>query len=257
MARQHSLAFSAAIAVGILLVGLVIGLAVGFTILQQPSKSRVEARLTERERQVAELEETLTARDARIQELLTLQGDAQAELARARVGLSSNATEMEEARVAVQQLLAKLEQAQTLAAQRAEEIAPLKESVASLSAFKTTVETLQAAVGPLGTDRLLLVELRKDIPENRQAATEYYENIKKLAVQSDPSLGPKADRILRLLPTYFNYLDSASEATSCEGVFSAYATSGVADYFTVESDFQKDTLLVLINRIDTLVTTVS
>ena len=256
MARQTSLPFPIAIAAGILLAGLVVSLAVGFAILQ-PSKSRVEAQLTERERQVTELEETLAAKDARIHELLTLQGDAQEELARATVGLSSNTTETEEARAAAQQLQAELDQAQTVAAQQVEEITTLEASVASLTVFKTTVEVLQEAVGPLGTDRLLLVELRKDAPEDLQAATEYYENIKKLAVQSDPSLGPKADRILRLLPTYFNYLDSASEATACEGIFSAYATSGVADYFTVESDFQKDMLLVLINRIDTLFTTVS
>ena len=106
---------------------------------------------------------------------------------------------------------------------------------------------------PLDPDRLLLVELRKDPPNDREAAEEYWEGIKKLAVQSDPSLGPKADRVLRLIPSYFDYIDAAAEADSCEGVFDAYFTSGVIDYFAVESDFRRDLFLILINRIDSLI----
>lgn len=256
MARQVFLPRSIFLVIASLIFGLALGIAIGFGIIQ-PGKSNAEGQLLERERYVVELTETVSSKDARIQELLAFRGTAQGDLAKAKVTLRQNVTQINDTRAAVEQLQRDLAKTQELATKQAAEIAPLKESISSLSAYKTTVETLQQAVGPLGTDRLLLVELRKEAPEDQAGATEYYENIKKLAVQSDPSLGPKADRILRLLPTYFDYLDSASEATSCEGVFSAYATSGVTDYFTVESDFQKDMLLVLINRIDALLTTVN
>jgi hypothetical protein len=244
------------LAIGGLIAGLALGLAIGFGALQ-PSKSNVEAQMLARENYVEELTEILTSKDSRIQELLTIRGAAQEELTKAKVTLGQNTTQIVDTHATVQKLQRDLSQTQSRAAKQAEEIAPLKASIDSLLAFKKTVEILQEAVGPLGTDRLLLVELRKEAPDDQAAATEFYENIKKLAVQSDPSLGPKADRILRLLPTYFDYLESSSEATSCEGVFSAYSTSGVTDYFTVESDFKKDMLLVLINRIDALLTTVN
>ena len=123
----------------------------------------------------------------------------------------------------------------------------------ALTAVEGQVDSLEEAVSPLDTDRLLLVELRKDFPDDREAATEYWESVKKLSVQSDPSLGPKVDRVLRLLPTYFDYIEAAREATSCEDVFSSYFSTGVIDFFNVERDYRRDVFLVLINRIDALV----
>mgnify|MGYP001204385320 CR=1 FL=1 len=134
-----------------------------------------------------------------------------------------------------------------------ERITELEGKLANLVLVQGRIVSYGEAMKPLDPDRLLLVELRKDPPNDREASKEYWEGVKKLAVQSDPSLGPKADRVLRLIPAYFKYIDAASDAESCEGVFDAYFTSGVIDYFNVESDFRRDLFLVLINRMDSLI----
>ncbi|MCH6554381.1 MAG: aldo/keto reductase, partial [Acidobacteria bacterium] len=89
-------------------------------------------------------------------------------------------------------------------------ITDLEGRVADLVLIQDRFVSYGEAMEPLDPDRLLLVELRKDSPNDREAAREYWEGIKKLAVQSDPSLGPKADRVLRLIPAYFDYIDAAA-----------------------------------------------
>jgi len=252
MVRWSSLVLPIVIAVIALAAALGTGVGIAYAVFEPPT-SQARAQVEERGARIAGLEETLKARDQRVEELLSVQGDMKQELAGANVQLEDLKAKLEEEQTSVQMARADAQEAHILVSRRDERITELEREVAGLVLVQDRFVSYGEAMEPLDPDRLLLVELRKDSPDDREAAKEYWEGIKKLAVQSDPSLGPKADRVLRLISTYFDYIDAASEAESCEGIFDAYFTSGVIDYFNVESDFRRDLFLVLINRIDSLI----
>jgi vacuolar-type H+-ATPase subunit I/STV1 len=252
MVRRSWLVFPISVLGLVVVMALGVGVGISYAVFEPP-KSKAQAQLQQQETHLAELDATVVVKDRRIEELLARQSDLQQELAQTQASLKSGVATLEEERSASQRLRSRGEEAQRQVVQRDREIARLEERVAALSVTEKKSQTLVKALNPLEADRLLLVEMRKDAPDNRKAATEYWENVKRLAVQSDPSLGPKVDRVLRLLPAYFDYIDAAGKATSCEQIFSAYTTSGVIDYFNVESDFRRDLFLILINRIDAVV----
>ena len=70
------------------------------------------------------------------------------------------------------------------------------------------VASLRTLVDRLAVDRLILVELRKDLPEERQPAAYYWGRIKGLAAQSEPSLSSTADKVLKALPVYFSWSET-------------------------------------------------
>jgi hypothetical protein len=252
MVRWSSLILPIVIAVMGLLVALGTGVGIAYAVFEPPT-SQARAQVEQRGARIAELEETLKARNQRIEELLLQQADMKLEIAGADVRLEAVKANLDGEETLVQKARADALEADTLVSHRDERIAELESEVADLTLIQDRFISYGEAMAPLDPDRLLLVELRKDSPNDREAAEEYWEGIKKLAVKSDPSLGPKADRVLRLIPSYFEYIDAAAEAETCEGVFDAYFTSGVIDYFNVESDFRRDLFLVLINRIDSLI----
>ena len=252
MVRWSSLLLPIAIGLGVLIFAAGTGAGIAYAVFEPP-KSRAEARVEQRQIRIDELESEVAAREQRIEELLAAQGDLKQQLAEAQATIGGLETAVAEERAGAQRAKAAVQEANILVAQRDERIAELEEKAAEISTLQDRLSLYESALEPVDPDRLLLIELRKDPPGDREAAREYWENVKELAVQSDPSLGPKADRVLRLIPTYFDYIEAAGEAQTCEGIFDAYFTSGVIDYFSVESDFERDLYLVLINRLDSLI----
>jgi len=113
------------------------------------------------------------------------------------------------------------------------------------------LKPLRASLGPVESDRFLLIELRKDLPGTRRGALLHWENLKRLAIDVDPALGPKADRVLRLLPTYFDWYEQEYESLVAR--LEEYFNTGAVDFDTVSSDFEKSALLAVIDDLDLVV----
>ena len=216
-----------------------IGLGVGYGIFE-PRASKAEAQALEQDSEIAMLRRQISDGDLQFtalmgesSERLEVQGTLQSDL-------DAIARELELQRDAAMGV-----------AEKDASITELSANLESLSVLEAEVMALKEEVAPLEAHRLLLVEIRKSTPDARNAAMDYWQGLKDLAVEVDPSLGPKADRVLRLLPVYFDWVEEAF-ATSCDSIESLVNT-GAIDFGTLVTDFEKDVLLALINRMDAIV----
>ena len=181
---------------------------------------------------------------------------AAASAAQVVAGEAKRAEDAATARAASAALEARLQQAQA-------QIAPLQQQASVATQLQQELRRLEdqqrrAANVPgladiaerLKTDRLLLVEMRKEVPPNRDEATRLWSSIKPLAVASDNSLGIAADRVTRGIPAYYTWRE-ADFRTQQEAQLTYFLTG--ADQFEAAMDsFWKAFTLVLIDRIDTV-----
>ena len=114
-----------------------------------------------------------------------------------------------------------------------------------------TIRSIESVAARFETDRLLLAEMRKTPPRDPQEAQRFWADIKPLAVQSDPSLGPLLDRVSRSLPAYLEWLASGSDPDP--SVALGLLQSGASNYLRAVDEFWQRVLLVVIDRIDVLV----
>ena len=227
-----------------------VGLGVGYGIFE-PRARKAEAQALEQGQEIASLRNQVSESDL---QFTALMGDSSERLqvqSTLQTDLDTIARELEQQRNAATQVETELTSVRDRAAEKDASITELSEHVESLSELEAEVMALKEEVAPLEAHRLLLVEIRKSTPDARRAATAYWQGLKRLAVEVDPSLGPKADRVLRLLPVYFDWIEE-SFATSCDSV-DALINTGAVDFGTVATDFEKDVLLTLINRMDAIV----
>ena len=227
-----------------------VGLGVGYGIFE-PRARKAEAQALEQGQEIASLRKQVSDSDL---QFTALMGDSSERLqvqSTLQTDLDTIARELEQQRNAATQVETELTSVRDRAAEKDASITELSEHVESLSELEAEVMALKEEVAPLEAHRLLLVEIRKSTPDARRAATAYWQGLKRLAVEVDPSLGPKADRVLRLLPVYFDWIEE-SFATSCDSV-DALINTGAVDFGTVATDFEKDVLLTLINRMDAIV----
>jgi hypothetical protein len=228
-----------------------IGLGVGYGIFE-PQTSRAEAQALEQDEEIASLRQQIADSDLQFTALMGESSERLQVQSTLQTDLDAIARELEQQRSAAEQVEAELDSVRDRVAEKDASISELSGHVESLAVLEAEVTALKEAVGPLEALRLLLVEVRKSTPESRKAAEDYWQGMKRLAVEVDPSLGPKADRVLRLIPVYFDWIEQ-SFTTSCESV-DALVNTGAIDFGTVVTDFQKDVLLTLINRMDAIVT---
>ena len=237
------LLFSHVVAVGI-------GLGVGYGIFE-PRASKAEAQALERDEEIASLRRQVSAGDLQLTALMGESSERLQVQSTLQTDLDAIARELEQQRDAAMQVEAELVSVRDRAAEKDVSISELSAHVESLSELQAEIMSLKEKVAPLEAHRLLLVEIRKTTPDARKAATDYWQGLKRLAVEVDPSLGPKADRVIRLIPVYFDWVEEAF-ATSCESV-DALVNTGAIDFGTLVTDFEKDVLLTLINRMDAIV----
>ena len=107
--------------------------------------------------------------------------------------------------------------------------------------------------------RLLLVEMRRDIPVSREDARDYWSNIKSIAADADPALVTPIDRIILRIDNYFDWDErQPSLNVSVDDEYLAwlesYSLSGASEYSSYVEVFTKDALLAIINQLDTIVT---
>ncbi len=103
----------------------------------------------------------------------------------------------------------------------------------------------------LESDRLLLAELRKQLPQARAEAEAYLARVEQLALAADPArLGVVVSRVRQAAPAYLDWRDQRF-ATSTEAQ-DAYLQSGAAAFDATWSALQDAILLSVANQIDTI-----
>lgn len=132
------------------------------------------------------------------------------------------------------------------------ELARSRESVQQ--EIEASVQALQTLTKGLENDRLLLIEIRRPLPDTRKEGVQYWESIRDLAATSNPNLRPAVERVLALVPSYFDWLErlEADEFTSTAEASSAYEL-WVVPFERASDAFQLDALLIIIQRMDALI----
>lgn len=122
---------------------------------------------------------------------------------------------------------------------------------AALEAAWAALGSLEHAgfVAGMESDRMLLAELRKDLPETRAEAEVYLARLKALAGLSDPvRLVPRADRLLEQAPLFYTWLEKSFK-TEAERI-TEYYVGGASGFQTAFELFQNAVLFTVINRLD-------
>jgi hypothetical protein len=110
----------------------------------------------------------------------------------------------------------------------------------------TDVQTFLAS---MDADRLLLFEVRKDLPDKRADATVYLARLKDLAGKSDAArLIPKVNRLIEQAPIYYDWLEKNIQ--NQQDNQNEYAVGGARGFLVAFQDFQAEVMLVVINRLE-------
>ena len=233
-----------------LAVAVVIGVGIGYVVFH-PQATHANGRLQEREAQAVVLQGEVREKTARIDALLGEVAGVEEKLARAAAREGSALADVARQREATGRVEAARLETQAALDARDATLREMDDDLAQLSLDRGKLDMLREHIELMDNDRLVLVELRKDMPRNEKEATTYWENLRGLAIKSDPNLGAKVNRVLRILPAYFEWIETPFTST-CDSV-SAYFSSAASELGTVQLDLEKDVLLVLINRIDTAI----
>jgi hypothetical protein len=230
-----------------LMIMLGIGIGIGY-VLFQPSTSEASSRLETNVERITRLEASIAEKDARFNDLLNEVSSYKQEIARNK---ATNEGLMEQ--ISRQKLVVTdAERAETMAQNALvtsqNEVATLEDEVSTMVLLQGHLADLEGSIEPMDSDRLLLVELRKSMPDTQEEAVKYWKSVKDQAVKSDPSLGTKVDRVIRMLPTYFDWIDGTYTDT-CDSVL-AFLDSGAVEFGTMSGDLQNDIFLIMINRMD-------
>ena len=229
---------------------LAIGIGIGY-VMFYPSVSEASSRLVTSVERISRLESSIAMKEARFNDLLNEVGEYRQEIARMKATNEAHLEHLDQQLIAVTAAeVAQNEAATDLVAIR-KKITLLEDDLLATNALHGQLFSLEEAIEPMDSDRLLLVELRKSMPDDLDAATQYWKKVKDQAVKSDPSLGTKVDRVIRFLPTYFDWLGGEYTDT-CDSVL-AFFDSGAVEFGTMSGDLQNDIFLVMINRMDSAI----
>jgi len=104
---------------------------------------------------------------------------------------------------------------------------------------------------PMETDRQLLLELRKALPELRPDAESYLARMQSLALRSDPTrLSQLASRVLETAPVFLDWRDT--DFATQQEASQAYRATGASGFNTDFEEFRTAILLTVANRLDAL-----
>lgn len=107
---------------------------------------------------------------------------------------------------------------------------------------------------PLESDRQLLLDLRKELPETRPEAEAQLARIRALALSSDPQgLGQLIDRVDATAPAFLDW--RFGEYASSEEFSAAYVDTGANAFDRNFTELRSGVLLSVANRLDGLLTT--
>jgi hypothetical protein len=106
--------------------------------------------------------------------------------------------------------------------------------------------------GTLEADRMLLAELRKDVPNTHAEGEAFVAHIVDLALASDPAgLGVIVSRVRNAAPAWLDWRDG--QYTTAQEAADAYARSGAAAFDASWENLHDAVLLTVVNRLDTII----
>jgi TolA-binding protein len=227
------------------LLGLAAGLWLGSTVLDSSGdkisglQSDLELAGLESQALVEEL-----AAAAQVEETLLAQlSDAEEQASSALQALTQMESDMEVLSSAQEQILTLEKQIQSIQSQVTEE----QGSLESLREMSDTVER----------HRLLLVELRKELPESREESIAYWNTMKTIASRADTALASPADKVILKIDNYFDWNERTPSPTAPVDDYMAwladYSTSGAIAYEEANVTFTREALLSVIGQMDTVV----
>ena len=134
-------------------------------------------------------------------------------------------------------------------------------SESELSKLNSRLDSITTTIEKFENDKLLLVELRKEIPSSRNEAHNHWDRVKGIAVVSDPTLGPKIDKVISMIDAYYDWLEDQPGVNSTDAEFFNWIIegniSGAINYTAEIGQFQNDALLAVIIRMDAAISLVS
>ena len=223
---SNTIIWSGAAAVTMLL-GLAIGIIVGNSLLNSTDKSRVSQNTDT----IKQLQQELLSSESALETL-------EIELAVAREGISSTTVS-------------------PATAEALKEITALKDELSQLQSHAVPENNAGDATdmaNSIENHRVLLVEMRKDKPIDRENAYEYWKSIKSVASLADPSLSSPVDKVILGIDNYFDWQErgpsQASQPEEYVDWLNGYDTSGAVSYELAIVRFNKDALLSLITELD-------
>ena len=137
-----------------------------------------------------------------------------------------------------------------------EQISSLENQIKHLQA-SDGITALRAMSGSLNNYRLLLVELRKELPITRVETSVYWRSLKSIAVKADPSLASPADKVILKIDNYFDWMDKVPPPDSSGEDIVTWqnerSITGALDYNYASANFTREALLSVIVAMDTVV----
>ena len=104
--------------------------------------------------------------------------------------------------------------------------------------------------------RALLLELRREMPADREESLAYWSNIHRVAVDANPALSSEAEKVLVRIDNYYTWKDGGPDPSDSVDEYldwrKAYAPSGAEAYEEATLIFNQQALLSVVNRIDTV-----
>lgn len=206
----------------------------------------LQPRVSELEDTVTKSLEKISASEVRIGQLESGKMTAELERTKLETLLSAADKRLAESVKDLEAKKSELEKAQTDVSSAKEKIVGLEKKIASLK--ESTIR--------LDADKKLMLELRKDPPFDRAAATQFWKDLRSLAVQSDPSLGPTVDSVIINVNGYFSWIESNPGLSRGLLAFCNWIITAPAEAFLYGSSIstlQRSVLLVVVTHITTAI----
>jgi len=142
-----------------------------------------------------------------------------------------------------------------------EQILTLEKQIQSIQSQVTekqgNLEFLRDMANAVERHRLLLVQLRKDLPLTREETEAYWDTMKTIASRADPALASPAGKVILKIDNYFDWNERRPNPTAPSEEHLAWladqSTSGATAYADSKDSFVKEALLSVISQIDIVV----
>ena len=160
---------------------------------------------------------------------------------------------------------AQMESDLELLASTQEQVAALEEQIKPIQLQAAKDQGNLEAVGEMSDTierhRLLLVDLRKEVPQTRKGSLTYWRGIKTTATKADPALASSANNVILRIDSYYDWNDMSPDPTVPPAEFAnayfewqaRFTVSGAEAYVEATDNFTRDALLAVINQMDSVV----
>ena len=252
LSRSIIMAIVAIISIGIGYVG-------GITVTQ-PTISSQELELTESKAEILHLQGEISNSDqkheAQTQQLRDNLANMKAELLILTSQRNSLLDEVDETK---EDLNGRIVALQDNLDNRIGELSTYQDRIVSSEIAKDRMlqkmKRIEVVMEKLESDKKLLTALRDDMPIKREEERSYWQSLRNLSFQSDPSLVVNVDKILANLDVHYDWVEvqppiifQGEEVTTAQDLI-LWLLDRPPDYSNAVDEYQKELFLVMINHI--------